>query len=213
VYDREGRIIIDSRPSYTVSVVPAEEVKNKTVPNLASLIGLDTSQVRKRIRRNLISRYQPAAVMRDISFEVVAVLEEQNIRFPGVSYQIDRVRKFTEGLGTEAFTGYVGEVSDADLSKESIIDYRLGSMIGKKGLEKFYDILLRGREGTDYIEVSASGQIIGTYETTKKIPAITGADLTLTIDNDIREHRLTLSILSVVERWSLLILAMAAFLP
>lgn len=186
VYDREGRIIIDSRPSYTVSVVPAEEVKNQTVPNLASLIGLDTTQVRKRIRRNLISRYQPAAVMRDIPFEVVAVLEEQNIRFPGVSYQIDRVRKFTEGLGTEAFTGYVGEVSDADLSKERITDYRLGSMIGKKGLEKFYDVLLRGREGTDYIEVSAFGQIIGTYETTKKIPAITGADLTLTIDNDIQ---------------------------
>ena len=88
VTDRAGRIIIDNRPSYTVSVVPSEEVPGVTVSALSDLLQLDTVQIRKRIRKNTVSRYQPALVKRDIPFEVVAVLEEQSSRFPGVSYHV-----------------------------------------------------------------------------------------------------------------------------
>ena len=78
VYDRDGRVIIDNRPSYTVSVVPAEEIPGVTLANLARVINLDTLQIRKRIRKNIVSRYQPTPVKRDIPFEVVAILEEQS---------------------------------------------------------------------------------------------------------------------------------------
>ena len=186
VSDREKRVIIDNRPSYTVSVVPAEEVAGVTVPRLSELIGLDTLEIRKRIRKNQVSRYQPAAVTRDIAFDVVAVLEEQNAKFPGVSYQMERVRQYTGELRAESYTGYVGEVSEDDLKRRAPIDYRLGCMIGKKGLERYYDYLLRGREGTEYIEVSASGLIIGTYEEKAPIPAVPGADLELTVDIDLQ---------------------------
>ncbi|MCK4632724.1 MAG: hypothetical protein KAT79_05600, partial [candidate division Zixibacteria bacterium] len=98
VLDREGRVIIDSRPSYSVSVIPAEEVAEVTVSRLAELIGVDTLQIRKRIRKNTVSRYQPAIVKRDISFEVVAVLEEQSARYPGIAYQVERVRKYTDQI-------------------------------------------------------------------------------------------------------------------
>jgi penicillin-binding protein 2 len=186
VYDREGRVIVDNRPSYTVSVVPAEEVEGKTLPNLSALIDLDTLEIRKRIRNNMVSRYQPAPVKKDIPFEVVAVLEEQNTRFPGVNYEMERVRQYVDGLGCESFTGYVGEVSKEELDRSSMRDYRLGSMIGKKGLEKKWDQLLRGREGTAYIEVSASGQILGPYEGKDAISPVPGADLTLTVDLDLQ---------------------------
>ncbi len=186
VYDREGRVIIDNRPSYTISVVPAEEVKGKTLPNLARLIDLDTLEIRKRIKKNMVSRYQPTPVKKDIPFEIVAVLEEQNRDFPGVSYQMERVRQYPVGTGTEAFTGYVGEVSEEQLAKDKMYNYRLGSMIGKEGLEKYYDNVLRGKEGTAYIEVSAAGQILGPYEGRGKIKAIPGADLSLTIDLDLQ---------------------------
>ncbi|MFZ5980011.1 MAG: penicillin-binding protein 2 [Candidatus Zixiibacteriota bacterium] len=185
VYDREGRVIIDNRPSYTVSVVPTEEVKYKTLSNLAGVIGLDTLEIRKRVNKNMVSRYQPSPVKKDIPFEVVAILEEQNRDFPGVSYQMDRVRKYPRELGSETFTGYVGEVSEEQLEKK-MIDYRLGSMIGKDGVEKYYDKLLRGKEGTAYIEVTASGQIIGPYEDREKVEAVSGADLTLAIDLDLQ---------------------------
>ena len=187
VYDREGRVIIDNRPSYTVSVVPAEEVRGVTLPNLSGIIGLDTLEIRRRIRKNMVSRYQPAPIKKDISFETVAILEEQSFRFPGVSYEMERVRQYTDTLGTEPFTGYVGEVSKEERAKGGMSDYRLGSMIGKEGLEKARDQLLRGQEGTEYIEVSASGQILGTYLGKPPVKPIPGADLTLTIDNDLQD--------------------------
>lgn len=187
VYDREGRVIIDNRPSYTVSVVPAEEVSGVTLPNLADLIGLDTTQIRKRIRRTMVSRYQPAPVKKDIPFEAIAVLEEQSARFPGVTYQMERVRLYKDSIGSETITGYVGEISPEDLQKPELADYQPGSMIGKKGFEKEYDEVLRGHEGTKYVEVSASGQILGTYEEREKVEAQPGSDVTLTIDLDIQE--------------------------
>ncbi len=185
VLDREGKIIIDNRPSYTVSVVPTEEVKGVTVPALAELLKMDTTMIRKRIRKNMVNRYQPTPVKRDVSFETIAILEEQNSLFPGITYQMERVRKYDNDLSAESFTGYVGEVSENEL-KTSAVNYRLGSVIGKKGIEKQYDILLRGFEGTDYVEVTASGQNIGKYEKKETDPAIPGADLVLTIDNDIQ---------------------------
>ncbi|UCC43870.1 MAG: penicillin-binding protein 2 [Candidatus Zixiibacteriota bacterium] len=187
VYDRHGRVIIDNRPSYTVSVVPAEEVAEITLANLSALIGLDTLEIRRRIRRNLVNRYQPALVKKDVPFEVVAVLEEQATQFPGVSIQMERVRLYPDTLASESFTGYVGEVSEGDLQETQRRDLRLGGMIGKKGLERYYDPLLRGTEGTRYQEIHASGQILGPYEGRKWVDADPGTDLTLTIDIDVQK--------------------------
>ncbi len=187
ILDREGKVIVDNRPSYTVSVIPVEEVRYRTLPQLSTLIGFDTSHIRSRIEANMVSRYQPAAVRRDVSFETIAVLEEQYDRFPGVTYQMERVRQYAPEIGGEAFTGYVGEVSEAELATPEFEFVRQGSMIGKKGLEKKYDRILRGQEGTAYIEVSSSGQIIGEYEGRPPIKAIPGADLTLSIDLDLQQ--------------------------
>jgi penicillin-binding protein 2 len=186
MYDRDGRIIVGNRPSYTVSVVPSEEVKGKTIPNISHLIGFDTSEVRNRIRRNLSSPFQPADVKRDIPFDVIAVLEEQNTEYPGVNYQLDQVRQYGVELGTESFTGYVGEVSDAEMARGPAGFYRLGSVIGKKGLEKQYDQVLRGIEGTKYIEVSALGEVLGPYEGRQRVSPTAGSDLLLSIDNDVQ---------------------------
>ncbi|MEA2030401.1 MAG: penicillin-binding protein 2 [candidate division Zixibacteria bacterium] len=187
VYDRERQRIIDSRPSYTVSIVPAEQKKGVTLKNVADLLDLDTLEIKRRIKKNLVSKYQPTPVKRDASFETIAILEEQSFRFPGVTYQIEQVRRYPEGLGSETFTGYVGEVSRKDLKNQRYPELRLGSMIGKKGIEKQFDVQLRGHEGTAYIEVSASGQILGQYEDRPKVPAVSGADLVLTIDLDLQK--------------------------
>lgn len=194
VYDREGRIIIDNRASYTLGVVVAEMVKGVTLPNLAEVVSIDSAEIKKRIRRNMVSSFQPTPVLRDIPFEVVAILEEQAERFPGVTYQAERVRLYRDTLGikegdilrVEAFTGYVGDASQADLDRLKSAEYRPGSTIGKDGLEKEHDEILRGREGTAYIEVYASGQILGPYEDRLPLLARPGEELTLTIDLDIQ---------------------------
>jgi penicillin-binding protein 2 len=186
VYDRDGRVIIGNRPSYTLSVVPAEEKKGKTVPHLSQLLGMDTLNLRKRIRKNQASPYQPSPVYRDIPFEIVAVLEEQGQEFPGVNYTLDRVREYSLDLRPEAFTGHVGEVSEKEMERNPDAGYRMGVTIGKKGIEKQYDQMLRGIEGTDFIEVTALGEVLGQYSGKEKVRPVPGSDLTLTIDNDVQ---------------------------
>ncbi len=182
IFDRHGNIIVDNRPSYTVSIIPAEEIKGVTVQKLSELIKMDTTEIRKRIKRNLVSHYQPASIKRDVSFEIIAVLEEQSGSFPGVTYQQELVRKYKSDIAGEVFTGYVGEISPEELKKTWGENYRPGSLIGKKGLEKQYDGKLRGYEGTQYIEVSAFGEIIGEINENEVVPPLPGSDLFLTID-------------------------------
>jgi penicillin-binding protein 2 len=103
---------------------------------------------------------------------------------------MERVRNYARALGAESFTGHVNEISLEELQQRQPSDLRPGSMIGKKGLEKAFDILLRGIEGTEYIEVFASGQILGSYEGRPRVTAVPGAELTLTIDLDLQRAAL-----------------------
>ncbi|MEW5796854.1 MAG: penicillin-binding protein 2 [Candidatus Zixiibacteriota bacterium] len=189
-YDREGRVLVDTRTSYTVSVLPSEEVRNLTVPNLAGLLQIDTVEIRKRIVKNTVNRYQPAAVKRGTPFEIVAVLEEQHDRFPGVTIQMERVRNYADSTGAECATGHVSEVSRDELEQYRSSDLRPGSIIGKKGLEKAFDPQLRGLDGTEYIEVFASGQVVGPYEGLARKNPVPGADLHLTLDLDLQRASL-----------------------
>jgi len=185
--DREHRVLVTDRPSYTLSVVPAEVANSSTVTLLASLLSTDESVIRKQIKKTQAGRYRPALVQRDIPFEDVAVLEEQNERYPGAIYSKDQVRKYSDSLATECFTGYVGEISPEELPKLDPSIYQAGRLIGKAGLEKQYDRLLRGIEGTEYLEVTASGQLLGEVLNQPAVPPEPGSDLVLTIDKDIQQ--------------------------
>jgi len=187
VYDRDGRILVDNRASYTLSVVPVEIAKNETADRLAYLLGVDRAEIDRRIRKNMTGRFQPALIKRDIGFESVAILEEQNESYLGAVYRKDQVRKYTGDLSSECFTGYVGEVSADEMPNLDPSIYRAGTVIGKAGIEKYYDRQLRGIEGTDYIEIAATGQLLGVLEDHPGTVAEPGADLVLTIDNDIQK--------------------------
>ncbi len=182
IFDRNKEMIADNRLSFTVSIVPMEMAKEVTLPRLAGLTGADTSAIKQKLNANFISKYIPAAVLRDQDISVISALEENSEHFPGVTYSVESVRRYVEGISAETFIGYIAEVAPDEIDKESQWGYRPGRLIGKKGIEKAYDRELRGIEGTDFIEVSARGQIIGTYGGRERVPAVPGADLVLTID-------------------------------
>ncbi len=187
VFDRNHNILVDNRASYTLSVVPVEVSKNETVNNLSRLLETDEEALRSRIRKNLTGNFQPALIKRDIGFEKVAILEEQNESYPGAVYRKDQVRMYTPGLSSECFTGYVGEISADEMNNLDASIYRAGTVIGKSGIEKYYDRELRGIEGTQYIEIAATGQLLGVLEDHHGTVAETGSDLVLTIDMDVQK--------------------------
>ena len=187
IMDREGRLLVDNRASYSLAVVPAEVSRTATVENISSLLDLDMEEVQRRIRKNQNGRYQPAVVKRDIGFDKVAVLEEQNELYPGAVYGEDQVRLYFGNVGAECFTGYVGEISSDEIKNLDQAIYRTGTVIGKSGIEKYYDRILRGTEGTRYLEIAASGQILGPLKEMLAEQAQPGGDLMLTIDADIQQ--------------------------
>ena len=186
IYDRNMEVLADNRLSFTVSLVPFEQQDGITIPKLSQLLGLDTAEVGKRARTNFVSRYMPTPIKRGMGIDTVSILEEKGQYYPGITYSAESVRRYPDSISAETFLGHVGEVSNDEIKPDKK-EYRLGSLIGKSGIEKRYDMLLRGLEGTRYIEVSAKGQIVGVYEGKQEIPALAGSDLVLTIDRELQQ--------------------------
>lgn len=185
LYDRSGRVIVDNRTTYTVSVIPSE-VKDidRLAQTLAPLLGLDREAFWARFKRGPAKPNEPVRVKRDVDFRTIAVLEEQNEDFPGVLYQVEQTRNYPPDTLGSHFSGYIGEASETELTKNPQL-WR-GTTIGKQGLERIYDDLLRGGDGAIFLEVTAQGKVLGQLADRPPEPARPGSDLFLTIDLDIQ---------------------------
>jgi penicillin-binding protein 2 len=173
--------------SFTVSLVPSEVQNGITVRQIMNLLGMDSASIVRRASANFIGNYIPTPIKRGLGIEAISVLEEQGDQYPGVTYSTESVRRYETDIAAETFIGYIGEISPEEIKASSDKEYRPGNLIGKKGIEKTYDQILRGIEGTEFIEISARGQIIGGYSGKEKIPAVAGDDISLTIDMDLQK--------------------------
>jgi penicillin-binding protein 2 len=201
ITDRNGRIIATSRPSYTAFLLPYQVMealpdRNSRLPkqSMASLthklavsLELDSSYLEHRLKSRWWMGYEPIKLKKDIDFETVCVIEEQNEDLPGVIYQVEPTRKYLEAGWVGHVVGYVNELSRKELNQASSQQgFRLGGVIGRKGLEKQYDEMLRGNDGTTFLEVTARGKILGPLQEKKPDPPVDGSDLRLTIDLDLQ---------------------------
>jgi penicillin-binding protein 2 len=201
ITDREGRIIAASRPSYTAFLIPYQVMealpqRNSTLPeqSMASLthklavsLELDSSYLEQKLKSGWWTGYEPIKLKKDIDFQTVCIIEEQNEDLPGVIYQVEPTRKYLEAGWVGHVVGYVNELSKKELNQASSQQgFRLGGVIGRKGLEKQYDDMLRGSDGTTFLEVTARGKILGPLREKEPDPPINGWDLGLTIDLDLQ---------------------------
>jgi penicillin-binding protein 2 len=197
ISDRAGKVIATSRPSYTAFLIPYEvleafperrspaQAENLTslVENLAFCLQLDTSFLEQKVSSNWFKGYEPIKLKKDIDFNTVCVIEEQNEDLPGVIYQVEPARKYLEADWVGHVVGYVNEFTKEELSQGIPgKGLRLGGVIGRKGLEKRYDDMLRGKDGVTFLEVTAFGKILGPLEERRPDPPADGSDLQLTID-------------------------------
>lgn len=182
IYDRNGVLVVDNRPSYTVTVTPAEFDADR-LGELAAMLGADTALIAERIRKGKeANRFAPARVMRDVDFATLTTIEEHRHRLPGVEYVVDSKRHYPAGARAAHLFGYTTEVSDAQLQAHPD-DYKPGDQIGITGLESRYERYLRGRKGYSFITVNARGESQGRYNDGRSDIAVTeGDDLYLNID-------------------------------
>jgi penicillin-binding protein 2 len=186
IFDRYGKLIVDNRPSYTVSIIPAE-FHESSINYLAQILQLDPEFIKDRIHKGKIyNRFAPTKIKRDIDFQTLSLIEENKLKLPGVEYQVESKRFYPTNAKAPHLFGYTKEVSDQQVT--SMPDqYRPGDIIGVSGLEASYENSLMGQKGFELITVNAKGQMLGAYNDGKSdIIAKEGNDLFLTLDADLQ---------------------------
>jgi penicillin-binding protein 2 len=186
MYERNGILVVDSRPSYTVTITPAEYDK-KVTDTLAAILNVEPSFILDRVQKGrLYNRFTPTKIKRDIDFAMLSAIEEKLDKLPGVSYQIETKRYYPTNAKAPHLFGYTKEISErllAELGEE----YRPGDIIGATGIEAAYERFLHGQRGFEFIMVNAKGQVIGNYNDGKSdIPVKEGNDIILTLDANLQ---------------------------
>jgi penicillin-binding protein 2 len=186
IYDRNGKVIADTRPSFNIYVTP-EDIKDfsQTVDGLAGLLGWDREDVVEKLKAaSGMPPSFPIKIKSDIPMDEVAKIEAHRVYTPGVTIQIEPKRNYIYGASLAHVIGYVSEVSEEELkNKKAYKDYSPGDYIGKYGLEKTYEKYLRGIDGEKRVEVDAMGREVRTLDVVESIP---GNSLHLNIDLELQ---------------------------
>lgn len=191
ILDRNGGVLVDNRTSLalllTMSKLPADPAKQTAeLTQLGELAHMSLRKVRRTIReQEEVAAGAPITLRRDVGYDLVYYLEENQRRFPGVTVQRVFVRNYPDGSRAAHVLGSVGEVSEEELKEPPYKGLEPGDEVGKEGVEYTYDRYLRGQPGLTRIQVNAlgeptpGGQLVST-------PPSPGDNLKLTINPEVQ---------------------------
>ncbi len=189
IFDRNGRILVDSRPTFNV-VMSNEPIKgidvNERVDDYARGLSLEPPYVRERLRAIKKQNDFETLVLKDnASMQDIAWVESHSLEFPELRVELQPQRFYPHATSMAHFLGYVGEISPKQLEDPAYLEkgFRPGDIIGKGGLEEYYDEYLRGRPGYRKVIVDSRGRV---QSEIARIEPQAGQDLITTIDFDLQ---------------------------
>ena len=187
ILDREGRIVADNVPGYTLSLLPApEDSVRSTLERLSPYMGLSGRDIEGVLDRRRRHPEQQLVVSTDLTFEQISAIEERRPVFPEVLIEMMPKRNYPAGPAAAHLTGYVGEISERDLAEPAFDGYRGGMLVGKAGVERQYERALSGQPGVRYVEVDALGRIVSRFGPSRELPPTPGDPVQLNIDLDLQ---------------------------
>jgi penicillin-binding protein 2 len=193
IYDRNGRVIAENVPGYSVSMLsPTADSLRVVLRRLSETIPLSGDQIDLAVRRYRRAPNRPTVILPDAPFDVVSVLEEHRVQFPGLIIQSAPKRHYPDGAAVASFVGYTGEITEQELSSRAYPGYKAGQQVGKGGLEKQYEDRLRGREGTRFVEVDARGRVVREAGARQDLPPEGAQPLYTNIDLDLQRFTASL---------------------
>lgn len=183
ILDRNGLVIAENVPGYTVKLfAPSVDTLRAVLRRLRAVTPLDTADVEIIVRRYVGAPYQPALVFTGARFEAVSALEEHRYLLPGLVIQTEPRRVYRANAAVAHLVGYVGEVGEEELKRDRFPGSRMGSIVGRDGLEAQYDSTLRGIDGVRYTEVDARGRMVREEVSSPSLAPIAGGLIQTTID-------------------------------
>ena len=172
IYDRDGKLLVDNRPAFAVSVLRQDvEDKELLLTRLAGYLGTPRDELEQRwTAGRRTPTYRPFVLAEDVSRETVERIQENSIDLPGVLIEVRPVRAYPFGELAAHLFGYLGEITEKQLDEERFADYRAGNYVGKSGLEQVLESQLHGREGERLVEVDVKGNELRTLKTLEPRP-------------------------------------------
>lgn len=190
ITDRNGVIMARNYSAFTLEITPSRvSGLEMTIDELATIIDIQPKD-RKRFKRVMdeAKNFESIPIRTRLSDAEVAKFSAQRYRFPGVEVKARLFRQYPLGNIASHALGYIGRITDKDLKwieeVEKQANYKGTDHIGKNGLEQFYELELHGQTGYEEVEIDAGGRALRSL---KRIPPVSGNNLTLTLDAKLQE--------------------------
>jgi penicillin-binding protein 2 len=188
IFDRNGKLLVDSRPTYNVvlSHEPLKQINvNDRIDDYSHGLKLEREFVVERL--NLIKKqndFESMVLKENVDMADISWVEAHSMEFPELRVELQPQRFYPLGTTLAHVLGYVGEISPKQLEQEENKDkFHPGDVVGKGGLEQYYDEYLRGRDGYRKVLVDSRGRVQAELEV---VPPQSGQDLVTTIDLDLQ---------------------------
>lgn len=187
IFDRNGVIIADNRPSFSLSMT-RERAGNwqEVLDNIVEVLELtedDRALFEKRMRQGR-RPFEPVPILFELTEEQIARVAVNQFRLPGVEVVAQLVRHYPQGAHFAHSVGYVGRINEKELKTLDPVNYSGTHHIGKTGIERFYEDDLHGQVGYEEVETNARGRVLRVLKRTDPKP---GKDIVLSLDIKLQE--------------------------
>lgn len=186
IYDRNGQLLVGNDPAYDVMVIP-REVKALDTLEFCALLGIDKDMFKTKLRKaRVYSPRLPSVLVPQLSKEDYAKLQEKMRKYKGFYIQKRSLRYYDTPSAANVL-GYISEVNEGDLAKNKY--YSQGELKGRTGIERYYEDLLRGTKGVQYIQKDRFNRDIGPYKdgALDTLPE-QGKQISVTLDKALQEY-------------------------
>lgn len=185
ILDRNGVLLVDNHPSFDLVVTPKDAVPlKKTARTISELLGVSYSSIYAEIDSQKQPAYLPVVIKQDIGRDTLGIVEVHKYELPGVTVVVKPKRNYVNGDSAAHLLGYVGEISPRELKMDFYRDYRVGDKVGKYGVERLCEQVLRGKPGGRQVEADVKGRIVRVIE---NVSPVSGGKLYLTIDHRLQK--------------------------
>ena len=187
IYDRNGVVVADNRPSFSLSMSRERSGDWRRVLDvIVEVLELppeDRVLFEKRVRQGRRA-FEPVPILFELTEEQIARIAVNQFRLPGVEVVAQLVRHYPQGAHFAHSVGYVGRINEKEQKTLDSVNYSGTHHIGKTGIERFYEAELHGQVGYEEVETNARGRVLRVLKRTDPIP---GKDIVLSLDVKLQE--------------------------
>ncbi|MBP5090180.1 penicillin-binding protein 2, partial [Pseudomonas chlororaphis] len=187
IYDRNGVLLADNRPSFNLTITRERTTDLKgeldQVVSLLHLPAEDRVLFDKALKQSR-HPFVPVTLFYELTEEQIAVLAVNEYRLPGLEVEAQFVRHYPMGAHFAHSIGYVGRINEKEAKTLDSVEYRGTQSIGKTGIERFYESELHGHVGYEEVETNAQGRVMRVLKHTDPVP---GKNIVLSLDVKLQE--------------------------